>query len=45
MATLVPRYDLTLVLASILIATLSAYLMLDLAKRARPGDRGLARGL
>ncbi|MBC7734018.1 MAG: EAL domain-containing protein [Bacteriovorax sp.] len=45
MATLVPRYDLTLVLASILIAALSAYLMLDLARRARPGDRGLARGL
>ncbi|MEQ1683187.1 MAG: EAL domain-containing protein [Burkholderiaceae bacterium] len=40
-----PRYDLALVLASILIATLSAYVMLDLAKRVRAGDRGLARGL
>ncbi len=45
MTNLVPRYDAALVSASFLIATLSAYLMLDLAKRLRQDDRGLARGL
>jgi diguanylate cyclase (GGDEF)-like protein len=45
MSSLVPTYDLTLVLISLLIATLSAYVMLDLAKRSRTGDRGLARSL
>ena len=45
MRYLVPHYDTLLVLASILIATLSAYVMLDLTRRAEPGERGLARGL
>ena len=45
MSFLDSRYDLTLVFASILIATLSAYLMLDLAKRVRLESRGLARSL
>ena len=45
MTYLAPRYDMALVIASLLIATLSAYVMLDLAKRVRSGDRGLARGL
>ena len=45
MTYLSSSYDSALVLASLLIATLSAYVMLDLAKRVRAGDRGLARGL
>jgi diguanylate cyclase (GGDEF)-like protein len=45
MTYLASRHDPALVLASILIATLSAYVMLDLVKRMRPDDRGLARGL
>ncbi|CAN5743011.1 hypothetical protein BH09PSE5_BH09PSE5_01070 [soil metagenome] len=42
---LTSHYDPVLVGASLLIATLSAYLMLDLAKRVRPDARGLALGL
>ena len=45
MAFLVPRYDPAFVLASILIAALSAYVMLDLAKRARPGRQRTALSL
>src|SRR5258706_726200 len=45
MVYLASRYDPVLVLTSILIATLSAYVMLDLAKRVRPGDQRVARSL
>jgi len=45
MAYLAPRYDPALLSASILIATLTAYVMLDLAKRVRSGVQHVARGL
>ena len=45
MSYLTPRHDLTLVMASLLIATLSVYVLLDLAKPVRAGDRGVARSL
>ena len=43
MIYLIPRYDAALVLASILIATLLVYVMLDLAERMRSGSRPCAR--
>ena len=45
MPYLASRYDPVLVSASILVATLSAYVMLDLAKRVRPGRQRAARAL
>ena len=45
MTYLVPRYDTALVLASDLIATLSAYVMLDFAKRAPTMGRSSARAM
>ena len=45
MSYLIPRYDLPLVVASVLLALLSAYAMFDLAKPARAGGRSLLRSL
>ena len=45
MEFLTPRYNLGLVAASVLIGTLSAYVMLDVARRRHGTDRGAARTL
>jgi NO-binding membrane sensor protein with MHYT domain/signal transduction histidine kinase len=42
MVYLTPRYDSSLVLASVLIASLASYVALDLAKRIREADRSVA---
>lgn len=42
MAYLTPRYDLWVVVASVLIASFASYVALDLAKRVRTADRGVA---
>jgi len=42
MAYLTPRYDPSLVVASVLIASLASYVALDLAKRVRAADRRVA---
>ena len=42
MAYLTPRYDPSLVIASVLIASLASYVALDLAKRVRAADRRVA---
>ena len=42
MAFLTPRYDPTVVAASLLIASFASYVALDLAKRVRTPDRAVA---
>src|SRR5882757_8846885 len=42
MAYLTPRYDLSLVAASVLIASFASYVALDLAKRVRDANRSVA---
>jgi NO-binding membrane sensor protein with MHYT domain/signal transduction histidine kinase/CheY-like chemotaxis protein len=42
MAYLIPHYDLTLVVASVLIASFASYVALDLAKRVRDANRSVA---
>jgi NO-binding membrane sensor protein with MHYT domain/signal transduction histidine kinase/FixJ family two-component response regulator len=42
MAYLTPHYDLSLVVASVLIASFASYVALDLAKRVRDADRNVA---
>src|SRR6266849_11137397 len=42
MAYLIPHYDLTLVAASVLIASFASYVALDLAKRVRDANRSVA---
>lgn len=42
MAYLTPRYDPWVVVASVLIASFASYVALDLAKRVRTADRGIA---
>ncbi len=42
MAYLTPHYDLTLVVASVLIASFASYVTLDLAKRVRDANRSVA---
>jgi NO-binding membrane sensor protein with MHYT domain/signal transduction histidine kinase/ActR/RegA family two-component response regulator len=42
MAYLTPHYDLTLVVASVLIASFASYVALDLAKRVRDANRSVA---
>src|SRR5260221_8986668 len=42
MGYLTPRYDLSLVAASVLIASFASYVTLDLAKRVRDANRSVA---
>jgi len=42
MPYLTPRYDSWVVAASVLVASFASYVALDLAKRVRTADRGVA---